>query len=217
MNIRNFNHVKIVLIGLNHFDILGREKLQKKLVAIKNENVKPPLLIATEYPLAFYDKYEINLIRFKEKCKVNLGGISDQNTELIVSAYMYELDLMHKLFPSIPKVELRNIPENSSIEQWEDERIVAYKHFIKKAKDSESNLKDVILMNNHLDTSSLARDNRKFCELLFSEIEKQKSNSSFLISITGSHHIETPIDDSMEKIFNDFGFSTEVIYIDKNN
>lgn len=129
---------------------------------------------------------------------------------------MYELDLVKNIFPEANIIGLRK--PNYSIDEWEEIRLSVYDSFLKFENKLPNDLRKIIVSSESLNKTEeeLRKENNRFCELLFWEIVKAKINSSYLISITGSSHIEKPNVDSMKDTFEYFGFFPEIIYLNQS-
>lgn len=211
MNICKFNSINLYLIGTNHFDLVGRNKLIETLIEIKSKESKNLLFVATEYPNEIYAEFQKLKNKFRIACKEKWTTLNTELLNLLLEAFMYEIEVSKNLFCKANHLALRECPINKTII---DVRINFYSTIFKKCLGcSTEEINELVLSSPPLlDDNELKNENFDFCGKIFREIEKYDKTNCYLIIIVGANHLSKPVGNSMKDIFYDFGFSSEIIF-----
>lgn len=188
--------VKIVILGINHNDPLGRKKIVSLLNELKNEEFIPDC-IATEWDKNIAQsiiKQRNGFIKYAEE---KAPYLHKETLESLATALAYEADSHTDIYPNLPIIWL---DEGSTyfrtIEYYSQDRLSIYIDAINKLNRKDKNNLELISRNiwSIGYSGNASERDIKFFDKIINAVENEYKN---LLIIVGARHANTEIENSL--------------------
>jgi len=182
--------VKLVLVGINHFDPLCKESLARTLIELRNCYGLPPAFVAVEWDESLFSKVCAQRAAFREKCRLEWPDAGEETLKVLEASLGFEGDTHREVFGDLQTLWLDQ-GRQGNVENYASQRFVMYKDFLREKtnKDCPTMLSKLSVVARHrqgrLDAGT-QRD-QKWEELLLERLSK--GPGLWAICVIGAGHI----------------------------
>jgi hypothetical protein len=193
----------VVMVGVNHFDPLGRTDLLARLRALASHHSNPPAFVAVEYDQHHFRSISGQRDRFRSLIETKCDGLTTAELDAYANSLVYDGDSHHEIFPDVPVLWLdqgRKCSE-SDLEKYPECRLTMY------LRRSGGELRCVEKLSCAIKAAASTTDtstqfwtdrNKTFATRICDRI--RELNGSWAIAITGEEHASNSMSGSMRQL-----------------
>jgi len=191
--------VTIFMVGVNHFDPLGRADLLARLNALAASHPDPPAFVALEFDRHHFSDLVAQRPYFRKVLQGASPDLGDGELDVLVSSLAYEGDTHREVFPTAPVLWLDEgrVLSDGDLRDYADQRARMY---IGHAGGSLHGASDKI--SRSIKTIAGTDINRGRSQAFAARIEQQLHDpkGTWAVVITGESHASASVAGSMRQL-----------------
>ncbi len=185
--------MKLLIVGINHFDLFGRKKLQKCLKEISAINRTIPAFVAVEYDKNHFKKIKEQRKLFRSLVKSEWTFLTEEQLNIFELSLAYEGDSHIDIYPEAEILWLDKDRQTDRIDMFTEDRLKVYKSLLSKLKYNQTNDNLLRILSNQVYKNADRSGNGdyrdvKFKELICNKIYEKPQGWSLVI--VGSNHTQ---------------------------
>jgi hypothetical protein len=199
------------IAGINHFDPLGREKVQQWLANYAQEQPGPSF-IATEWDQVIFETVRGQRDRFRQLAAERWPEFSEDLLHTLTMSLGYEADSHTLSYPNLDVLWLDQGRDanQDDIEHYAEDRVALYSTFIGDDRDRRNQEQVLTAMSTVADeraagVGGIGDRDRQFAQ----RILRRATENGWAIGIVGRRHA-ADVDGSMRRLLEDGGQTWEV-------
>jgi hypothetical protein len=191
--------MSLYLLGIRHWDPLGRDRLIKALRALQKCHSEPPYFVAVEYDSQEFDRLRRQRSLFRNELSKKEPRLSEEELNVYELSLAYEGDAHQDLFPDSKTVWLDE-GRNAKIEDMDKRLLGWYVGICDKLGVSLAGSLEKISHDIGSEEDDSIEDpgrDKKFAEVVKSELNQKKE---WAIVIVGRAHTNSKTQGSMANL-----------------
>lgn len=206
-----------ILIGTNHYDPLGRQKIHNVLLHLKNERNFIPDFIAVEWKEEYARQIILQRPRYEQLLSSKFPLLSSESILTLADSLAYEADSHNNLYPETPIIWLdeNRVPvKDAVIENYAETTLNVQISNLSDAKISDPcNLQQFSFAAYHASDKDCLRDTERDAKFLQATCASAFQTSN-IIGILGSLHTDLTVPGGYARLLLDVGYNVESIRVD---
>jgi len=186
--------MRLRVAGINHNDLLGRDRLWDWLFRMKHLEKAPPAFVAVEYDEKIFRKIRQQRPRLRMLAEEAWPGSSPSVLKAIEHSLAYEGDLHEGVFPGIETVWLdrsRKVDDPTIVSEYARDRMAIYKSFAPSGQKTLSNaslrdMSDTAWTRGSMPRSGGSERDARFARVILDRLRSECRG--WAIVIVGSGH-----------------------------
>jgi hypothetical protein len=189
----------VFMVGVNHFDPLGRVDLLERLHALASRHSNPPAFVAVEYDQRHFRSIAGQRDSFRSLIETECDGLRDGKLDAFANSLVYEGDSHHEVFPDVPVLwpdQGRKLSE-SDLEGYAKQRLNVYLGH--SGGDLRGAVEKVSRSIRAMAGTEIDRERSKMFATRIRD-RVREVNGSWAIVITGEAHASNSVRGSMRQL-----------------
>lgn len=189
----------VFIVGVNHFDPLGRADLLARLRTLASRHSNAPAFVAVEYDQRHFRSIAGQRDRFRSLIETACDGLPTAELDAFANSLVYEGDSHHEVFPGVPVLWLDQGREwsESDLEGYAMDRLNMYQGH--SGGDLRGAVEKVSRAIKAVPGTEIDRDRSKtFATRIRDRV--REVNGSWAIAILGEAHASNSVRGSMRQL-----------------